>query len=192
MNKFSTQKLCVSGALVALGFVCSLIKVIDMPMGGSVTLCSMMFISLIGFMYGPVVGFTSAIAYGILQFISNPYVLNIPQVLCDYIFAFGSLGLSGFFTNSNRHGLTMGYLCGAFGRFVFSFLSGFIFFAEYAPETMAAPLYSFLYNGAYLGAEALISIIVLNIPPFKKAIMRIKLSYGNEVKGRNERNGTGN
>ena len=149
-------------------------------------------ISLIGFMYGPVVGFTSAIAYGILQFISNPYVLNIPQVLCDYIFAFGSLGLSGFFTNSNRHGLTMGYLCGAFGRFVFSFLSGFIFFAEYAPETMAAPLYSFLYNGAYLGAEALISIIVLNIPPFKKAIMRIKLSYGNEVKGRNERNGTGN
>ena len=176
MKKFSVRSLCVSGVLIALGFVCSLIKVIDLPMGGAVTLCSMFFISLIGFIFGPMVGFVSALAYGLLQFISNPYVLNIPQVICDYFLAFGSLGISGLFwkTKNEKVGLTVGYLSSAFGRFVFSFLSGMIFFAEYVPENMAAPVYSFLYNGAYIGLEALITVVIINIAPFRRAILRIK------------------
>ena len=45
-----------SAAALALGFITSYVKIIDMPWGGSVTLCSMLFITLIGYWYGPKVG----------------------------------------------------------------------------------------------------------------------------------------
>lgn len=173
-SSFSARRLCFSAALIALAFVTSLIKLIDMPMGGSVTLCSMLFICIIGYFYGPKIGLAGSVAYGILQFITNPYFVTIPQVLCDYLFAFGVLGISGFFWKK-KYGLLKGYIFGAFGRFVFSFLSGWIFFGTYAPETMGAPLYSFLYNGAYLGAEIAITIVIILLPPVRKAIDRIKL-----------------
>lgn len=172
-SRFSAKRICFSAALVALAFVTSLIKLIDMPMGGSVTLCSMLFVCLAGYFYGPRVGLTASVAYAILQFIINPYIVTIPQVLCDYLFAFGILGVSGFFW-TKKYGLAIGYLAGAFGRFVFSFLSGWIFFGTYAPETMGAPLYSFLYNGAYLGLEMAITIVIILIPPVRKTIDRVK------------------
>ncbi len=174
MKKIATSQLCVSAALIALGFVCSLIKVIDLPMGGAVTCCSMLFIALIGYLYGPLLGIIGATAYGVLQFVTNPYFLNIFQVLCDYFFAFSSLGLAGFFFK-RKHGLSIGYLVGVFFRFVFSVLSGVIFFGEYASSyNMNAFWYSFLYNGSYIGLEALITIVIINIPPVAKAIGRVK------------------
>ena len=39
---------------------------------------------------------------------------------------------------------------------------------------MAAPVYSFAYNGSYLGAEALITIVIINLPPVKKALVYMK------------------
>ena len=47
------------------------------------------------------VGIIAALAYGILQFITGPYVVHPAQVLLDYPLAFGALGLSGFFSKSN-------------------------------------------------------------------------------------------
>ena len=60
------------------------------------------------------------------------------------------------------------------GNSVFSFLSGVIFFASYAPETMAAPIYSLLYNGSYLGAEAAITLSLLALPPVSRALAQVK------------------
>ena len=39
---------------------------------------------------------------------------------------------------------------------------------------MAAPVYSLVYNGSYLGAEALITILVIQLPPVKKALAHMK------------------
>lgn len=39
---------------------------------------------------------------------------------------------------------------------------------------MSAPVYSLVYNGAYLGAEALLTIIVLSLPPIKKVMAQLK------------------
>lgn len=95
-------------------------------------------------------------------------------MLVDYVFAFGALGLSGLFYNS-RHGLIKGYLVGVLGRYFFSFLSGWIFFGTYAPEGFPnAAVYSLAYNGAYLGAEALITVIIIAIPPVSKALASVK------------------
>ena len=172
-NLTTTKKLVFSAVAVALATLTSFIKLWDMPMGGSVTLFSMMFISLIGYWFGPRYGLLTGVAYGILQFIIDPYMLSIPQVLIDYPLAFGALGLSGFFSN-RKFGLQFGYVVGVLGRFFFAILSGVIFFAAYAPDGMNPFVYSFLYNGAYLGAEALITLIIISLPPVSKALAKVK------------------
>ena len=172
--RFSTRQLVFSAMAIAAAMVTSFIKLFDLPMGGSVTLLSMLFICLIGYWYGLRAGLMTAIAYGFLQLISDPYIISLPQMLVDYIFAFGALGLSGVFSNS-KNGLIKGYLLGVLGRYFFAFLSGLIFFGVYAPDyNMSAPVYSLVYNGAYLGAEALLTIIVLSLPPIKKVMAQLK------------------
>ena len=172
--RFSTRQLVFSAMAIAAAMVTSFIKLFDLPMGGSVTLLSMLFICLIGYWYGVRAGLMTAIAYGFLQLISDPYIISLPQMLVDYIFAFGALGLSGVFSNS-KNGLIKGYLLGVLGRYFFAFLSGLIFFGVYAADyNMSAPVYSLVYNGAYLGAEALLTIIVLSLPPIKKVMAQLK------------------
>lgn len=158
---------------IALAFVTSFIKFLHLPMGGSITLFSMFFICLIGYWYGLRVGLMAAVAYGILQMVVDPYIISVPQMLCDYIFAFGALGLSGVFSNA-KHGLVKGYLLGVVGRYVFSFLSGLIFFGQFAPEGMHPAVYSASYNGIYIFTEAILTIIIISIPAVSKALTNVK------------------
>ncbi len=169
----AVRKLVFSAMGIALAMVTSYIKVWEMPMGGSVTLLSMLFICLIGYWFGPKYGIITGAAYGLLQFIVDPYMLSIPQVLFDYPFAFGALGLSGFFSN-RKFGLQIGYIVGVLGRFVFSTLSGVIFFAAYAPEGMNPWVYSTLYQGSYLGTEGIVTLIIISLPPVTRALNLVK------------------
>lgn len=173
-KKMSTKQLVFSAMAIALATVTSMIKLFEMPMGGSVTLFSMLFIVLIGYWYGLGGGLTVAIAYGVLQLLLDPYILSFPQMLVDYILAFGALGLAGIFHNS-KHGLIKGYIVAVLGRYFFSFLSGWIFFGMYTPDNFPnAVVYSLAYNGSYLGTEALITLIVIAIPPVAKALQTVK------------------
>lgn len=173
-KKLSIKALVFSAMAIALAMVTSMIKLIDMPMGGSVTLCSMLFVCLIGYLFGLRTGLMAAIAYGFLQLVVDPYIISIPQMLTDYIFAFGALGTAGMFSDK-KYGLIKGYLLGVLGRYFFAFLSGMIFFGSYAAGyNMSAPAYSLVYNGAYLGLEALITIVLLLLPPVGKGLARVK------------------
>lgn len=170
----STKQLSLCAAAIALAMVTSYLKLFHLPMGGSITLFSMLFICLIGYWFGLRTGLMAACAYGILQLVIDPYIISIPQMLTDYLFAFGALGLSGIFCNK-KHGLIKGYLLGVLGRYFFAFLSGMIFFGSYAADYgMSAPVYSLAYNGIYLGAEAVLTIIVLMIPAVQKGLSSIK------------------
>ena len=170
----TTKQLVYSAVAIALAVVCSMIKFANLPMGGSVTLLSMLFIVLIGYWYGLGAGLTAAFAYGILQLVVDPYIISVPQMLVDYLFAFGALGLSGLFSKS-KHGLIKGYIAGVLGRYFFAFLSGWIFFGMYAPEEFPnAVVYSLAYNGANLGAEALNTLIIICLPPVQKALNAVK------------------
>jgi thiamine transporter len=159
---------------IALAVVTSFIKLFHLPMGGSITLFSMLFVVLIGYWYGLRTGILAAVAYGLLQLIIDPYILTIPQMLTDYVFAFGTLGLSGLFSNA-KHGLVKGYIAGVLGRYFFAFLSGYIFFGAYAADyNMSAVAYSLVYNGIYIFTEAGITLILLAIPAVSKALARIR------------------
>ena len=112
-----------------------------------------------------------------LQLVIDPYILSVPQMLVDYIFAFGALGLSGIFSKmKSKHNLIFCYIAGVLGRYFFAFLSGWIFFGVYASYYgfNSGIIYSLAYNGAYLGLEALITLIIIALPPVNKALTYVK------------------
>ncbi len=181
--KVSTKQLAFSAMAMALAVVTSMLKMFDLPMGGSATWFSMLFIALIGYWFGLRAGLMTAIAYGFLQLILDPYIIHPMQLLVDYILAFGALGLSGI-TSNRKHGLLIGYWIAVCGRFVFAFLSGMIFFGSYAADyNMSAPVYSALYNGSYIFAEAVVTTVLLCIPPVNKALAKIKTMALDDGKG---------
>ncbi len=172
--RLTTRQLVFSAAAMALGTVTSMIKFLNLPMGGSITLFSMLFISLIGYWYGPRTGLTAAAAYGLLQFILEPIFYTLPQVIIDYPLAFGALGLSGFFSQK-KNGLMYGYIAGVLGRYFFAFWSGMIFFGAYASDYhMSVPVFSLLYNGMYLLPEAMLTVLLLSLEPVKQSFFRVK------------------
>ena len=167
----ATKKLVFSAMGIALAMVTSYIKVWEMPMGGSITLMSMLFICLIGYWFGPKIWSAGWCRLACFNSSLIP-MLTIPQVILDYPLAFGALGLSGFFSN-RKYGLQIGYFAGVLGRFLCSTLSGVIFFASFTPKGMNPWAYSAMYQGGYLGAESVITLAIISIPPVAKALKQV-------------------
>lgn len=179
-SKFSTKQLVFSAIAMALALVTSMIKLFQLPLGGSVTLLSMLFIVLIGYWYGPKAGIMTGFAYGLLQFVIEPVFYTVLQLIIDYPLAFGALGLAGFF-RSKKYGLQIGYFVALLGRFFFAWLSGVVFFASYANGSgMNVPVYSLVYNGSYIFTEGIITIIIISIPAVNKALNHIKALAQNQ------------
>lgn len=171
-GKLTAKQLAFCAMAVALGTVLSNIKIFHFPTGGSITLLSMLIIALPGFWFGLGAGIVTGIAYGVLQLLIDPYVLYPMQLVVDYLLAFGALGLSGLFSRS-KLGLIKGYLAAILGRYAFAVLSGWIFFGSYAWDGWGALPYSLAYNAIYIFSEAAITILILLLPPVKKAFAKI-------------------
>lgn len=175
-KKMTTKQLVFCAMAMALSFLTSYIKIFELPWGGSVTLCSMLFIVLVGNWYGVKTGIFVGLAYGILQFLQEPYVLSFFQVCCDYILAFSALGVAGFFAKS-RHGLIKGYIAAVIARGAFHALGGYLYWMDYMPDSFPAALksvYPIVYNYSYLLAEGVITVILLSIPAVEKGLNRVK------------------
>ncbi|HJC92281.1 MAG TPA: energy-coupled thiamine transporter ThiT [Candidatus Mediterraneibacter excrementigallinarum] len=175
-KKMGTKQLVFCAMALALAFITSYIKIFNMPWGGSVTLCSMLFIVLVGNWYGPKAGILVGLVYGILQFIQEPYVLSFFQVCCDYILAFAALGVAGFFAKS-KNGLIKGYIVAVIARGAFHALGGYLYWMDYMPENFPkalSSLYPILYNYSYLLVEGVITVIIICIPAVAKGLNRVK------------------
>ena len=177
-KKYTTKQLVYSAMAIALGFLLSCIRLFRMPWGGSVTPLSMLFVTLVGYWYGPSVGFTAAFSYGLLQFVQGggDYLLSLWQVCFDYLFAFTALGASGFF-RKQKNGLLTGYLVAVLLRGLFHAIGGYLYWMDYMPDNFPRSLafaYPFLYNYAYIGVEAILTIIVIKLPPVEKALKLIR------------------
>ena len=175
-KKMGTRQLVFCAMAMALAFITSYLKLFNMPWGGSVTLCSMLFIVLVANWYGPKTGVLVGLAYGILQFIQEPYVLSFFQVCCDYILAFAALGVAGFFAKS-KHGLLKGYIAAVIARGAFHALGGYLYWMDYMPDNFPKALtsvYPIVYNYSYLVAEGIITVIIISIPAVSKALNRVK------------------
>ena len=175
-KKMTAKQLVFCGMAIALAFLTSYLKVFEMPWGGSVTLCSMLFIVLVGNWYGPKTGLLVGFAYGLLQFLQEPYVLSFFQVCCDYILAFAALGTAGFFAKS-RYGLVKGYIVAVIARGAFHALGGYLYWMSYMPDNFPQSLksiYPIAYNYSYILAEGAITLVIISIPAVAKGLNRIR------------------
>ncbi len=171
-KRLSTRVLAQGALCVAMAFVLSYIKLFSMPLGGSVTLFSMLPIVLFAWLYGPAAGFTAAFAYSLLQVAQGAYIVHWAQFILDYFVAFTVLGVAGFFKRSLPLGMAVAGVC----RLACSVLSGVIFFASSAAEAgyASALWYSLLYNGSTIGVDTLLCVAAALIPAVRRAALRIK------------------
>ena len=175
---FSARRLAYCAMAVALAYVTSFIKPFELPYGGSVTLLSMLFIVLVGNWYGVKTGVLVGFAYGVLQFLQEPYFLSLFQVCCDYVLEFAALGLSGLF-RKRKNGLLIGYIAAVLARGFFHSLGGYLYWMDYMPENFPQSLrtlYPIIYNYSYLLAEGVITVIIIRLPAVSNALERIRKS----------------
>lgn len=176
MKQNNTQRVVISGVMIALGTVLSFVKLFEAPMGGSVTLLSMLPLCLISIRYGVKWGVFSSAIHGLLQIVIGGSALAksgisfsalIGSFVFDYLFAFGVLGLAGMFCvranrdddawdGKNRNNILrafIGVMVAVSLRFGCHTISGCIFFSEWCWEGWNLVLYSVCYNGAYMLPE---------------------------------------
>lgn len=161
-NVWNTHSLALGAVCIALSCVLSMIKILEMPQGGSVTAASMLPIILFAYAYGAGPGLTLGVVYGVLQFILKPYFYSVPQMLLDYPIAFGVIGLAGLFSKSKNDyvGLALASFVASLARLIAAIASGVVFFAEWAPEGVSPFVYSLGYNASYMVPECIICIVL--------------------------------
>ncbi len=165
--KLDTKVMARIGIALALATILHLVKLVDLPNGaGSINLGSMVPILIIAFMYGPEIGMLTGFLFGIIYLIISPYILHPIQVLFDYPLPFMAVGLAGFFKNKKLLGATFGM----FIRFIFHFISGVLFFGEFAPEGWSPVLYSFVVNGSVVGGNLLVILDILALLPILRIL----------------------
>lgn len=154
-----TRILAEIAITVALSCVLYFVRIWTMPQGGSVSL-EMVPILFLAFRRGAKAGIIAGAIYGLISIIFEGAIYHPLSIFLDYLFAFGVLGIAGFF-KTDVLGIVVGSFLAVLGRFFFSLMSGVFLFASYAPEGQNPWIYSLVYNGSYMLPELLISIVVL-------------------------------
>ena len=157
------------GIALALAIILHLIKIVDLPNGaGSINLGSVIPILIIAFMYGPEIGMLTGFLFGVIYLIISPYILHPVQVLFDYPLPYMAIGLAGFFKNKKF----IGAILGMFVEFIFHFISGVLFFGQFAPEGWSPVLYSFIMNGSVVAGNLLVVLIIISLLPISKLVSK--------------------
>ena len=174
-NHLKIRHLCECSVLLALSIVLSFVKVYEMPMGGSITLASMLPVLFIGVKLGYKWGLGSAFVLSLSQLAEalikgNVFVYCVGFsavaicVLFDYIVPFTILGLSAFAKPKEGEKLNIVKMLITFtvlliGRFACHYITGVVIWGQWA-EDMSKYLYSFLYNGQYMLPEIIITVVI--------------------------------
>ena len=150
--------------MIALATILSLLKLVDLPFGGSITFASMLPIVIIAYRYGTKWGLFTATVHGVMQFILGASVLSYVTgwrsvaavIFFDYVLAFALIGLAGIFKRmkSERSALVLGALLACLTRYACHFISGVTVWRDLSIPGDAAVLYSLVYNATYMIPEA--------------------------------------
>jgi thiamine transporter len=164
---FSTRILAEIVVLVALAGALNLVShsFFSLPQGGSINL-GMVPILYLALRRGPKIGIFSGAVFGLVDLAIQPFIVHPIQFILDYPLAFAMLGLAGFFKKSPLVGVAVA----GTGRFVSHFVSGVIYFGDYAPAGMSPIVYSAVYNGSYLIPSVIICAVIIVLLQRSKAL----------------------
>lgn len=165
--KNKTVRLTESAVMLALATVLSVLPILDLPYGGSITVCSMLPICIIAYRHGVSWGLFTGTVYGILQMLlgmKNVMYFTTPLsiaavILLDYLLAFAAIGLAGCFKSLFKK-QTTAMVCGALlaclVRYTLHVIAGATVWAGLSIPSQAALVYSFAYNATYMIPETIV------------------------------------
>ena len=119
-----TKTLTESAVMLALTVVLSYLKLLDLPYGGSITLCSMLPPILIAYRHGIGWGLSVGIANGLLQLLMGVSNLSyetsaaaaVAIIFLDYILAFAVTGFGGIFKKVFKNHIICGTIIVYYSR----------------------------------------------------------------------------
>lgn len=164
-----SQKLTESGLMLAMATILSVVKVAELPYGGSITLASMLPVIIIAYRYGVAWGSLAGFVYGLIQLLLGINVLSyatsigavIAIILLDYILAFTTVFLGGCFRRMQSAPLAFG--CAAVTvcamRYILHVISGCTVWAGLSIPTGDALIYSLVYNATYMIPETIVTTV---------------------------------
>lgn len=190
-NKTTTKILVSSAMMIALASILSVFPKINSfwPNGGSITICSMLPIVVVSYLYGLKWGFMSSAVFAVIQIMTDlrgiagmDAMTTFLVIFIDYVVAFVVLGIGGIFKdkfNNPAKELAFGAILAVSLRFLCHIVSGAVLFGSYAEwfltqegfafgNSVFASLqntkllvvaYSVIYNGSYLVPEILITAV---------------------------------
>lgn len=170
-NFQSAAALTECAVMIALAAVLSLIKIVDLPAGGSVTVASMLPIAIVAYRHGIGYGFLSATIYGLLQQLLGLSALSyvstwqsiVAVIFLDYIVAFAVIGLAGIFRKVISHqalAICFGCFFVCLLRYACHVIAGATVWAGLSIPSEAAMIYSLSYNATYMIPEAIILLVI--------------------------------
>ena len=150
-----TRRMVEASLLVALATVLSILKIAELPYGGSITLASMFPILLLSYRHGVRWGLGGGIVYGVLQQLLGLNNLSyfttwqsiVAIIFLDYIIAFTAVGLGGIFRRALKNqalSLATGAAFVCVLRYLCHVISGATVWAGLSIPDGAALLYSLI------------------------------------------------
>ncbi len=157
--------------MIALASILSVLKIVDMPVGGSVTLASMLPIVIIAYRHGIGYGMASAAVASLIQlllgFENFSYVTGwqsiVALALFDYIVAYAVFGLGGIFKRVIKNqalAMVAGISLANALRYVCHVITGATVWAGLPLPDAASLSYSISYNSVYMIPELIISALL--------------------------------
>jgi thiamine transporter len=146
------------GVTIALASVLHMIKLWQMPQGGSITLGTMVPLFVLALRRGPLVGAVGGALYGLFEgwvLSGGRFFYHPVQVVLDYPLAFATAAVAGFFPRQP----VLGVVTASVARFLTHVVSGIVFFSQFA-KGQPVVLYSLGYNALYLGPDLLLAIVL--------------------------------
>ncbi len=171
MKLSKTRIMTESAILLAIATVLSIIVLLSLPYGGSVTLASMVPIMIISYRHGLKIGLLSSFVFAVIQQLLGLKTLSyvttwqsiLAVILLDYIIAYLVIGLAGIFRKTIKNqamSLVFGGLFVCVLRYICHVISGATVWAGISIPTLGATIYSLSYNATYMIPETIVSLVV--------------------------------
>ena len=165
----ATRVLVESAMMIAIGTVLSILKLIDLPYGGGVTIAAMLPVIIISYRHGLGWGLLSGLVFGMIQQLLGldnlgwvtGWISIIAVIVLDYLLAYMMTGLGGAFRKRMKqpYALMFGAILVGVVRYIFHVIAGATVWAELPIPTSASLIYSLGYNATYMIPETIVTAV---------------------------------
>lgn len=171
-TKNRTRYLVEAALMVAIATVLNeYTKFIPMPLGGGVTICSMLPLVLLSFRFGWKRGAAGAFVFSLLQLMfgldnvayATSAAMTVGIVALDYLVPYTVIGLADLVPGKRVEARYVAGIVLTFSlRLACHFITGWWIWDALWPNEfgLVAPLYSLVYNGAYMLGEMVLTSVV--------------------------------